>query len=78
MNPTKHTTTAWTAASRPNAIPYPASRSPLAIGSDISRSSVPLVRSRSIAIDVIRNMMMNGNSPHIGAPIAWKVWGRFS
>jgi len=40
----------------------------LPIGSDISRSSVPDVRSRSIAIEVTRNIEMNGKSPTSGPP----------
>ena len=48
------------AASAPNASAYPLNRSPLPSGSVMSRSSVPLVRSRSIAIDVTRNMTMKG------------------
>ena len=59
---------ACTAATRANAIPYPSSRSSLASGSVISRSSVPVVRSRSIVIDVIRNIMISGKSPTIGPP----------
>src|SRR5919106_1459307 len=47
--------------------------SALPIGSVMSRSSVPVVRSRSIAIDVTRNITMNGNRPHSGAPIAWNL-----
>ena len=35
----------------------------------MSLSSVPVVRSRSIAIEVTRNITMNGNRPHSGAPI---------
>ena len=40
-----------------------------ASGIDISRSSVPVVRSRSIAIDVTRNMIVSGKSPTSGAPM---------
>ena len=47
-------------------------RSSLASGRDIRRSSVPPVRSRSIAIDVIRNMMINGNMPTSGTAIRSK------
>jgi hypothetical protein len=39
----------------------------------MSRSSVPLVRSRSIAIDVIRNMMISGNIPTSGTAIRWNA-----
>jgi hypothetical protein len=39
---------------------------------------VPDVRSRSIAIDVTRNIKMNGNRPHIGAPTCLNVDGRES
>jgi hypothetical protein len=35
----------------------------------ISRSRVPLVRSRSIVIDVTRNIVMNGKRPRRGVPI---------
>lgn len=52
LKPTVQTTAAWIVASAPNASPQPASRSSLASGSVISRSSVPVVRSRSIVIDV--------------------------
>jgi hypothetical protein len=31
------------------------------------------VRSRSIAIEVTRNITMKGKSPHIGAPMRWKT-----
>jgi len=44
-------------------------------GNDMSRSSVPEMRSRSIAIDVTRNMTMNGKRPHIGAAMCSNVWG---
>ena len=69
--PTTQTTAAWTAASSAEGDRRSrrAGRA-LASGSVISRSSVPVVRSRSIAIEVTRNMTMNGNSPHSGAPIA--------
>ena len=40
----------------------------MASGIVISRSSVPVVRSRSIEIEVTRNIVMNGNIPSIGAP----------
>ena len=39
----------------------------------ISRSSVPVVRSRSIVIEVTRNITMNGKSPSSGAPICWNT-----
>ena len=42
---------------------YPAIRSMRAIGVVSSRSSVPPVRSRSIAMDVSRNMIRNGKNP---------------
>ena len=38
----------------------------MASGSDISRSSVPVVRSRSIAIEVTRNIVTNGKIPTSG------------
>ena len=41
----------------------------------ISRSSVPEVRSRSIEIEVTRNIVMNGSSPSSGGPMRWKVSG---
>ncbi len=47
----------------------------MASGSDISRSSVPVVRSRSIAIEVIRNIMISGKRPIIGAPMRSNVCG---
>jgi hypothetical protein len=40
----------------------------LASGIVISRSSVPVVRSRSIEIEVTRNIVMKGNIPSMGAP----------
>ena len=45
-------------------------------GSVISRSSVPEVRSRSIVIDVTRNIVTNGKSPSSGAPTCWKTGER--
>ena len=41
----------------------------------ISRSSVPDVRSRSIAIDVTMNSVMNGIRPSIGAAMRSNVPG---
>ena len=41
----------------------------------ISRSRVPDVRSRSIAIEVTMNIVMNGINPSIGAPMRWNVAG---
>ena len=38
-----------------------------------SLSSVPDVRSRSIAIDVTRNMQSSGNRPRIGPPMRSNV-----
>ncbi len=35
----------------------------------ISRSSVPVVRSRRVVTEVMRNMMVNGKMPSSGAPI---------
>ena len=68
-------TAACAAASSANAIPYPTSRSSLESGIVISRSSVPVVRSRNIVIEVIRNIMISGNSPSIGGPIRSNVPG---
>ena len=48
---------------RAKAIPYPKSRSSFASGSVISRSSVPVVRSRSIVIEVTTNIVLKGKSP---------------
>ena len=45
------------------------------MGIVMSRSSVPVVRSRSIVIEVTRNITMKGNSPHSGAPMCWKICG---
>jgi hypothetical protein len=47
----------------------------LPIGIDISRSSVPVVRSRSIAIEVTRNIEMKGKMPTIGPPTRSNVSG---
>ena len=55
--------------------PVAPSRSPFAIGIDISRSSVPLVRSRSIAIEVTRNIEVNGKMPTSGPPTRSNVSG---
>ena len=52
-----------------------ARRSRRDIGRVICRSSVPLVRSRSIAIEVIRNITMNGKRPQSGTPISRKIPG---
>ena len=52
-----------------------ASRSSFASGIVISRSSVPVVRSRSIAIDVTRNIEMSGKIPTIGTPTRSNVPG---
>ncbi len=66
---------ACTAPASPKAMPYPKSRSVLASGVVSSRSSVPVVRSRSIAMLVTRNMMMNGKKPSITRAIRSKVDG---
>jgi hypothetical protein len=42
-------------------------------GRVISRSRVPELRSRSIAIEVIRNMITRGKMPTSGRPIRSKV-----
>ena len=47
----------------------------MASGIVIRRSSVPLVRSRSIAIDVTRNIETSGKIPTIGTPTRWNVSG---
>jgi len=39
---------------------------------------VPLVRSRSIAIDVIRNITISGKSPTSGGPMRANVSGEAS
>jgi hypothetical protein len=44
--------------------------STLCSGIVISRSSVPDVLSRSIVIEVTRNIVMNGKSPSSGVPIS--------
>ncbi len=66
---TPDATAAWIAAAMPNAMPYAKSRSSLPIGVVSSRSSVPVVRSRSIAMLVIRNMITNGKTPSMIRPI---------
>jgi hypothetical protein len=48
----------------------------LAIGIDIRRSSVPVLRSRSIAIEVTRNIRISGKMPTSGAPMRSNVPGR--
>jgi hypothetical protein len=45
------------------------------MGSVISRSSVPVVRSRSIVIDVITNISTNGKMPTSGPPTRSNVSG---
>jgi hypothetical protein len=42
------------------------------------RSSVPDVRSRNIAMLVIRNMTMNGKTPSITRPMVSNTSGRLS
>ena len=74
-NATSETSVAWIAATVAKAIPYPSSRSSFAIGIAIRRSSVPVVRSRSIVIEVIKNIAMNGKSPSSGTPILSKTPG---
>ena len=49
--------------------------SSFASGSVISRSSVPVVRSRSIAIDVTTNIETNGKIPTSGPPTRSNVSG---
>lgn len=58
-------TAACTAAASPNAMPYPKSRSSLPSGVVSSRSRVPEVRSRSMAMLVTRNMITKGKMPSI-------------
>ena len=41
----------------------------------ISRSSVPVVRSRSIVIEVTTNIVMKGKRPTSGPPTCWKDAG---
>ena len=48
-----------------------ATRSPRLIGSVISRSSVPDVRSRSIVTEVTRNITTSGKIPSSGGPTCW-------
>jgi hypothetical protein len=55
-------------AMKPNAMAYPTMKSALPSGVVMSRSSVPDRRSRSVVIDVIRNMMMKGKRARIGGP----------
>ena len=57
-------------AAKEKAEPYPASRSSFDKGVVIRRSSVPEVLSRCMAIAVIRNITMNGNSAAIAATTA--------
>ncbi|GAB3335898.1 hypothetical protein GCM10027452_09310 [Micromonospora halotolerans] len=73
---TAEATVAWTTPARPNAMPYPKSRSSLASGVVSSRSSVPVVRSRSMAMLVTRNMMMNGKKPSMISATRSKTVGR--
>jgi hypothetical protein len=49
--------------------------SSFAIGIVISRSRVPVTRSRSIVIDVTTNIVMNGNRPSIVPPTRSNVCG---
>ena len=52
--------------------------SSFASGIVISRSSVPVVRSLSIVIEVTRNIVMNGNSPTSGPPMRSNAPGSWS
>src|SRR5205814_1169132 len=65
----------WMSAASANARPYPSSRSSLCSGVVSSRSSVPVVRSRSIATLVTRNIAMNGNTPSMMTPTRLKIIG---
>jgi hypothetical protein len=63
------TSTACTAASSAKAAAWPVNRSIFASGIVISRSSVPVVRSLSIVIEVTRNIVISGKTPSSGPPI---------
>ena len=58
----------------PKASAYPPSRSPLPSGIVSSRSSVPVRRSRRVAMLVTRNITTNGKTPSSGAPM-WSKTG---
>jgi hypothetical protein len=71
------TTAACTSAVMPKARAYPSRRSSLPSGVVIRRSSVPLVRSRSVPTLVTMNITMKGNTPKRIGPNRSKTPGWF-
>ena len=57
----------------PKARAYPSIRSPLPSGVVSSRSRVPVVRSRSVAMLVTMNMTTKGKTPSRAGPIRLKM-----